>query len=86
MAGAGMNREASLERARKAAAEIEHRVGMQQLLIVRLRNRGADAMHAAQLLDEMKNALQLARKLVVREEAVYSVSLWLQNPPSAAIH
>jgi riboflavin synthase len=81
-----MKREALLERARKAAAEIEDRVGMQQLLIVRLRNHGANAMRAAQLVDGLKDALQRARERLVREEAADRLSLWLQGPPTRSIH
>jgi hypothetical protein len=80
-----MSRE-TIERARRVADEIEDRVGMQKLLIVRLRNRGANAMRAAQLLDEMKDDLHVAREWLAREEAAGRISLWLQHPPTEAIH
>jgi hypothetical protein len=81
-----MNRENALAHARRDAAEAEDRIGRQQLLIVRLRNQGADATRAARVLDEMNDALQLARDRLAREEAVDRVSLWLQRPPTAATH
>jgi hypothetical protein len=81
-----MTRENALAHARRDAAEAEDRIGRQQLLIVRLRNQGADATRAARLLDEMNDALQLARDRLAREEAVDRVSLWLQRPPTAATH
>jgi cytidylate kinase len=79
-----MNGETALVHARRVAAEAEDRIGLQQLLIVRLRDEGADATRAAQLLDEMNDALHLARDRLAREEAVDRVSLWLQGPPTAA--
>ena len=81
-----MTRETPLERARRDVAEVEGRVGNQELLIVRLRDRGVDAMRAAQLLDAMKAARQLARERLAREEAARRVWLWLQVAPSLAMH
>jgi hypothetical protein len=78
-----MNRETALAHARRVAAEAEDRIGLQQLLIVRLRDQGADATRAAQLLDEMNDALHLARDRLAREEAVDRVALWLQPSPTA---
>lgn len=81
-----MKQEAPLERARRDVAQIENRIGEQELLIVRLRVRGVNATRAAQLLDGMKSARDLARQRLAREEAASRMSLWLQAGPSSAIH
>jgi RNase H-fold protein (predicted Holliday junction resolvase) len=81
-----LKEEASLERARRNVTEAEDRIGKQQLHIVRLRDRDANAMAAAQLLDAMKGARRLARERLDREEAASRLSLWLQGAPSPSIH
>ena len=81
-----LKKEAPLESARRDVAQIETRIGEQELVIVRLRHRGANAMTAAQLLDGMKDARRLARERLAREEAACRVWLWLQAAPSQAIH
>jgi hypothetical protein len=84
--GAHMTRETHLERARRDVAEVDGRIGKQELLIVRLRHRGVDAMRAAHVLDGMKGARRLAAERLAREEVVRRVSLWLQVAPSSAMH
>ena len=78
--------EAPLERARRNVTEADERIGAQQLHIVRLRDRNANAMAAARLLDAMKSARRLARERLDREEAASRLSLWLQRTPSPSIH
>ena len=78
--------ESPLECARRDVAEAEDRILKQELLIVRLRDRGGTAMHAARVLDAMKGAWHLAQERLAREEAASRVSLWLQAAPSLAIH
>lgn len=74
-----------LDRARADVAEVEDRIGKQELLIVRLRDRGLNAMHAAEVLDAMKGAWHLARERLAREEAASRVSLWLRRAPSPTV-
>ena len=78
--------ETRLERARRDVAEAEDHIGRQELLIVRLRDRGVNAMHAAMVLDAMRGAWHTARERLAREEAATRVALWVQAPPSTAIH
>jgi hypothetical protein len=75
-----------LERARRDVTNAEDHVGKQELLIVRLRGRGVNAMHAARVLDAMKGVRHLARERLAREEAASRVYFWLQAAPSPAIH
>jgi len=78
--------ETPLERARRDVAEAEDRIGKQEFLIVRLRDRGMNATHAAQLLDGMKSARLLAQERLAREEAAKRLSPWLRGAPSSTIH
>ena len=81
-----MDGETPLACARRYVVEVDDRINKQKLLIVRLRVRGINAMHAAQLLDGMKGTLHLARQRLACEEAASRISLWLQAGPSSAIH
>ena len=81
-----MTRESPLARAVRDVAEVEDRINEQQLLIVRLRLRGANATRAAHLLDTMKDARHLARQRLAREEAANRMSLWLQAGADSALH
>jgi hypothetical protein len=78
--------ETPLECARRDVAEAEDNIGKQELLIVRLRALGANAMNAARALDAMKGGCHLARERLAREEAASRASLWLQGVPELTIH
>jgi len=78
--------ETSLECARRDVAEAEDRISKQELLIVRLRALGVNAMYAARVLDAMKGGRDLARERLAHEEAASRVSLWLRGVPGLTIH
>ena len=81
-----MKRHTPLERAMRAFANAERRIRKQELLIVRLRGRGADATHAARVLDELKGTWDLASDRLGREEAARIASLWIHLEPGLTIH
>ena len=80
------NKHTPLERAMRALAKAEQRIGNQKHLIVRLRSRGVDATHATRILDELNGAWHLASERVGREEAARTAWLWLHLEPNLWIH